>query len=90
MRIVILEDSRSMPSFYDEFDDLDDGESDDDNEPTVVCSNCGFEMLEIVYQCPRCGEIPSREFRQSSTQPRWVILTAFVLLGVLLSWILMG
>jgi|GEM_PF-417204 len=69
---------------YQEFDDS----FDDDEEPTGLCSNCGFEMLEIVYQCPRCGEISSREFQKNSTQPRWVILTALLLLGVLLWWIL--
>jgi uncharacterized paraquat-inducible protein A len=87
-----------MPRFHDdsadEFQDDDDvyaefeDQSDDDEEPTVLCSNCGFEMLEIVYQCPRCGEIPSREARKSSTQPRWVIVTAAMLLGLLLWWIL--
>jgi len=70
---------------YSEFDDS----ADSDDEPTVLCSNCGCEMLEIVYHCPRCGEIPSREFLKSSTQPRWVIFTAVMLLGVLLWWILM-
>ena len=87
-----------MPRFHDdwdeEFQDDDDvysefeDQSDDDEEPTVLCSNCGFEMLEIVYQCPRCGEIPSREVLKSSTQPRWVIFTALLLLGLLLWWIL--
>ena len=69
---------------YQEFDES----CDDDEEPTRLCSNCGFEMLEIVYQCPRCGEIPSREFQKSSSQPRWVIFTALMLLGVLLWWML--
>ena len=69
---------------YSEFDD----QSHDEDEPTVVCSNCGFEMLEIVYQCPRCGEIPSREFVRTTTQPRWVIFTALMLLVLLLWWIL--
>lgn len=71
---------------YDEFDE--DQMSDDDDEPTVLCASCGFEMLEIAYQCPRCGEIPSREFQRTSSQPRWVILTALILIGALLFWIL--
>ena len=88
-----------MPRFRDdsddEFQDDDDVYSeldetfDDNDEPTILCSSCGFEMLEIVYQCPRCGEIPSREFQKTSTQPRWVFYTTLILLGVLLSWILM-
>ncbi len=87
-----------MPRFNDDLDDefLDDddvyseldNEFGDDVEPTIFCSRCGFEMLEIIYQCPRCGEIPSRELDKSSTQPRWVIFTALVLVGVILCWIL--
>jgi len=61
---------------------------DDDEEPTVLCSNCGLEILEIVYQCPRCGEIPSREFADPTAQPRWVIFTALILLAALVGWIL--
>ena len=87
-----------MPRFNDDLDDefLDDddvyseldNEFGDDVEPTILCSRCGFEMLEIIYQCPRCGEIPSRELDKSSTQPQWVICTALVLVGVILCWIL--
>ena len=87
-----------MPRFNDDLDDefLDDddvyseldNEFGDDVEPTILCSRCGFEMLEIIYQCPRCGEIQSRELDNSSTQPRWVIFTALVLIGVILCWIL--
>lgn len=75
---------RDDDDVYEEFDET----PDDDDEPTVLCSNCGLEMLEIVYQCPRCGEIPSREFRKNSTHPRWVIITALMLLAALLVWIL--
>lgn len=80
----------SDDDFYGEDDevyaDLEDGENfTDDEEPTVECSNCGFEFLEIVPQCPRCGELPTREFRQTSTQPRWVYLTALILL-IALVW----
>ena len=83
--------SRFNEEFDNEFDDdtdFDDDAAVDDTEPTVMCSNCGFEMLEIVHQCPRCGEIPTREFQHTSTQPRWVVLTALLLLGTLLWWIL--
>jgi uncharacterized paraquat-inducible protein A len=83
-----------MSQFDEEFDDqfdvaeFDDEGVDHDSEPTVTCSNCGFEVLEIAYQCPRCGEIPTREFRQATNQPRWVVLTALLLLGLLTWWIL--
>lgn len=58
-----------------------------DEEPTVQCSHCGFEMLEIIHQCPRCGELTTREFRETSTQPRWVYLTALILL-IALVWLI--
>ena len=72
-----------------EWDDaeFDDSEFDDD-EPTIECSECGSEMLEIAHQCPRCGEIPTREFRPTTSQPRWVIFTALVCLGMLFWWLL--
>ncbi|MCA9011588.1 MAG: hypothetical protein KDB01_17670 [Planctomycetaceae bacterium] len=72
-----------------DFDDFDEavGDSNDD-EPTIRCSHCGFEMLEIAWQCPRCGEIPTAEFRQTWTQPRWVIITALLVLGSMLWWLL--
>ena len=78
--------------FYGEDDDayadLEDGaDFESETEPTVECSNCGFEMLEIIHQCPRCGELVTREFRETSTQPRWVYLTALILL-IALVWLI--
>ena len=70
-----------------EFDDADDdyGDSDsDDEEPTVECANCGCEMLEIVLQCPRCGEYASKESHRHNRHPRWVLLTAILCLGAIL------
>lgn len=65
------------------------GDADDDGiEPTVECPHCGSEMLEISHQCPICGEIPSREFRHTTSQPRWVVITAAACLGLLLWWLL--
>ena len=90
-----------MPRFNDPADDefldddfgADDGEfdyseSDEEGEPTIECPQCGFEMLEIAHQSPRCGEISSQEFRHKTSQPRWVILTALLCLGLLLWWLL--
>ena len=79
----------SDEEFYGDDDDVyaemdDDSRSATDDEPTVACPNCGYEMLEIAHQCLRCGEIPTREFVPRSTQPRWVILTALLLLGIML------
>lgn len=80
----------SDDDFYGEDDDvyadLENGRDfADEEEPTIECPNCGCEMLEIAHQCPRCGELPTREFRHTSSQPRWVYLTALILL-VALVW----
>lgn len=81
----------SDDDFYGEDDDayadLDDAADDPDDEPTVRCSNCGFERLEIIHQCPRCGELPTREFNPTSTQPQWVYVTALILL-IALVWLI--
>lgn len=71
-------------------DDLPEGDPgvDDEREPTVVCSNCGSEIPEIAWRCPKCGEIPTDEFGQTTTQPRWISVTVLILLGSILWWIL--
>lgn len=75
--------SRDDEDFDDEIADYGDSDSDED-EPTVKCANCGFDMLEIVLECPRCGEYASKESHRQSSQPRWVLLTAFLCLGTIL------
>jgi uncharacterized paraquat-inducible protein A len=82
----------SDDDFYGEDDDAyadldDEADEPDDDEPTVQCSNCGFERLEIIHQCPRCGELPTREFNPTSTQPQWVYVTALILL-IALVWLI--
>ncbi len=56
----------------------------DEVEPTVECPSCGCEMLEISFHCPRCGEYSSKENPQQIDQPRWVMMTAILCLGVIL------
>jgi len=77
-------DDEFYSSDDDVYDELENDTEFDDEEPTVKCSHCGCERLEIVYQCPRCGEIPTREFREFTTQPLWIVITALILLGILL------
>ena len=81
-------DDETDEEYVDDLPEADPG-FDDDEEPTVLCSNCGLEILEIAWRCPHCGEIPTGEFRQTATQPRWVFVTVLILLGSILWWILM-
>ena len=58
---------------------------------TFECPNCRREVYEQAEQCPRCGAYLSREDAPRSTHPRWIILTAILLLIALIvaasSWI---
>lgn len=48
----------------DEFDDDDDFGAEDEesfSEPTQECPYCGCEVLEVLLQCPGCGNYFSKE-----------------------------
>lgn len=62
--------------------DLDDDEGDELAE-TVECPNCRREVYEFAEQCPRCGAYLSREDAPRSNHPRWIVITAVVLLAAL-------
>lgn len=76
----------------DEDDDFDSYDEEDDDEPTVTCPYCGAEVWEEASQCPECGEYLSLEDQQARHQwrPRWVVLTAALLLGLILLAYLSG
>lgn len=55
---------------------------------TVDCPRCGREISEYAQQCPRCGAYLSDEEATRTNFPRWVILTAAVLVAaMLLGWL---
>jgi hypothetical protein len=72
-------------------DDWEDDESDfggdDDDPPTVPCPYCRCEILEDSPRCPSCGRYISAEDVATAGKPAWVILTAFLCLGIAIWWV---
>ena len=71
---------------WDDEDDYGDDDEDDEDEPTILCPYCRAEVWEEASQCPKCGEYLSLEDRQArhQWQPRWIVLTAAMLLLLIL------
>jgi len=76
-------------------DDADDDEDEDDNDwsdedsdsDVIRCPACGEDVYEDSPRCPACGKYLSEEDHPTSDQPRWVMITAVVVLLVMLSCI---
>jgi hypothetical protein len=72
----------------DDHDDEDwyDSDEPDDGDP-VACPECGRAVYDFLDKCPACGYWLSGSDRQSlrprESKPRWVLVTALVLLIVL-------
>lgn len=71
---------------HDDEDDFDDPEPDDGDEGTVPCPYCGEEMLEDSPRCPSCGNYISGEDAPAEKKPRWIMITAVILLVLFLAW----
>jgi hypothetical protein len=76
-----------------QWDDDEDCADEDDEEPTILCPYCRAEMWEEAVQCPACGEYLSLEDGRArhEWQPRWIVLTALLLLllialGIVAVW----
>ena len=70
------DDDREDPTFADQ-------DSDDDAD-TTVCPFCGREVVEGADVCPKCGNfIGGSDDARKRIHPRWVILTAVVLLAAI-------
>jgi hypothetical protein len=65
--------------FDDEFDDY--GEEDSLDEPTLDCPYCGREILEVLIQCPGCGNYLSKEDTLPRRQAPWIIIAAVLVLA---------
>ena len=78
---------------YDEDDDLDipdpsdmdtsDGDEDysvNSESSTSPCPQCGAQVYEDAEQCPVCGQYITDEDTPRTSQPRWVVWTAIVIL----------
>jgi len=66
--------------------DLDDADEDDGDEyaETIRCPHCKREVYEGAEQCPKCGEYLTDEESPRTGHPRWVIVTAVVMLAAFL------
>jgi hypothetical protein len=75
----------------DDFEEYGEDE-DEDEEPIVTCPYCRAEVWEEASQCPECGEYLSLEDQQArhQWQPRWIVFTAALLLGLILLGYLAG
>jgi hypothetical protein len=79
-----------MPPTWESEDDWEKEEeftSDDDQEPTIPCPYCNREILEILEQCPHCGNYLSEEDAPPSRKPWWILLGAMLALYALYWWI---
>lgn len=76
-------DDDSLDEEYDDPEDPDDADRDSNDDPeTVRCPFCGREVLEEAEICPKCGNfIGGSDDTSKRIHPRWVILTAIVLLA---------
>jgi ribosomal protein L37E len=61
--------------------DRDGGDEDDD---VVECRRCGREISAMAEQCPKCGTYVSEEEAPRSSFPKWVIVTAAVLVALMI------
>ena len=71
--------------------DTDDGDSyDGDSDDTVPCPYCGKPVYYLGDVCPHCRSFVSLA-APARGHPRWVLVVALVLLGVVLfGWLIHG
>ena len=69
--------------------DMDDEGDDDSDSATEECPHCGEEISEYAQKCPACDRYLSMEDAPARTEhPRWVVITAIVILVPMLYAIL--
>ncbi|GAB4145916.1 MAG: hypothetical protein Tsb009_18310 [Planctomycetaceae bacterium] len=69
-------------------------DNENDETPTVTCSNCGADVYEDADSCPRCGEFLVAAHSPLAGKPAWFvaigivgILAVLILLSGVLQWI---
>lgn len=65
-------------------------EDDPDDDGLMPCPYCGAAIYDDSLRCPKCENYLSDAERTTTAQPRWIILTAVVLLVVFLLYALGG
>ena len=66
----------------DDFDDEADEGADEDDDGLMPCPYCGAAIYEDSPRCPKCENYLSDAERTTTLQPRWIVVTAVVLLVV--------
>ena len=74
------EADESWDADEDEVDDLDDDDSDDADD-TIPCPYCGKQIYEDAVRCPKCERYLTDEDRTTTSKPRWVVITAIIVLA---------
>ena len=83
------EDYQDDPEEPDQSDMDDEEEGDDAGGATDKCPHCGADVSEVAEKCPTCGQYVSKEDAPPRTEhPKWVVITAIVLLVPMLYAIL--
>jgi len=79
------DDDHDDDSWDDEGDDLDDAADDDadGDDSTMPCPHCGADIYEDAVRCPVCERYLTQEEIRTTSKPRWVIVTAAVVLGAM-------
>ena len=81
-------DDDSLDEEYDDREDLAEADQDSDDDPeTIACPFCGRELVEEAEVCPKCGNFlgGSDDNVTTRSHPRWVIVTAIVVLAAIAS-----
>ncbi len=73
---------RNDDEFNDSYDDDDFDEYDDlQDEPTQECPYCGCEVLEVLLQCPKCGNYFSKEDVAQTGPKTWIKIVILLCLA---------
>lgn len=84
MTETIMRRGRWEPDDEPDIDKWDRDDYDEVSWESWECPYCGEEMYDDSPRCPHCGNYLSRE-DEPGHKPRWVLLTAVILLVLILS-----
>ena len=69
------------------YEEDDDGSKEPDDSETGHCPECSGPVYEFTNKCPACGywltEADRRQTSSGTSRPKWVLITAGIILVVL-------
>jgi hypothetical protein len=75
------------------YDEDDDGSQESDDSETGHCPECSGPVYEFTSKCPACGywltNADRRQMSSGASRPKWVLITAGIILVVLVFGMLM-